>query len=69
MTQSSNPDRAAPNDTAFPNEGDTRPTDTDPRRTPDDNRFGYGSDDYPAGEGNDEAVTGDEREMPEAEPS
>ena len=64
MTQPSDDDRA------FPNAGDTRPQDTDSRRTPDDNRYGYGSDGYEAGEGNDRAVTGEgEPEMPEAEPS
>ena len=40
------------------NEQDTRPEQQDDRRTPDDNRFGYGSDGYDAGEGNDTAVTG-----------
>jgi hypothetical protein len=62
MTQPTDDDRAAPQD------HDSRPG-VDPRRTPDDNRFGYGSEDYRAGEGNDEAVTGGEEEMPEAEPS
>ncbi|WP_424950689.1 hypothetical protein [Deinococcus sp.] len=63
MTTPTDDDRAAPQD------HDTRPA-VDPRRMPDDNRFGYGSDDYAVGEGNDEAVTGgSEEEMPEAEPS
>ncbi|ADV68413.1 hypothetical protein [Deinococcus maricopensis] len=38
---------------------DTRPDTHDDRRTPDDNRYGYGSDAYQPGEGNDAAVTGD----------
>ena len=62
MTKPTDDDRAAPQD------HDTRPA-VDPRRTPDDNRFGYGSDGYGVSEGNDEAVTGGEKEMPEAEPS
>ena len=57
------------NDRAAPQNHDSRPA-VDPRRTPDDNRFGYGSEGYEVQEGNDKAVTGEgEEEMPEAEPS
>ena len=59
MTQPAEEDRSAPQD------HDTRPDGTDPRRTPEDNRFGYGSDGYEIAEGNDPAVTDTETEAPE----